>query len=214
MQKLCVGLAADCDHPEADVQKFMRENLKGAGTLPFAGFATADLQWVAGFAGYKDAAGFAAVLAEAEKSPLLQAPPATTKALEALVASADKSAAKGDWRAVLAASRTAANMKGRSPLRDKLAEVVTKGRAWADAEMKTAAETAVAGDRTAVRVALKKVASAFAGEPEAKDADAGLKAVDRLGVIEGLPADQQPAAREKAKKDFVGSRWASLFDAK
>lgn len=191
----------------------MDEHLKGAGTLPFAGFVTSDLQWVAGFSGYKDAAGFDAVLADAEKSPLLQAKPETAKKLDALLAQAGKAAEKSDWKGVFAATKAAADLKGRSPAREKLAELVAKARAWADGEMTKQLDAVKGGgDRSAARAELKKVSTAFAGEPEAKESDAGMKAIDKLTTIEGLAADLQVAAREKAKKDFAGTRWTALFE--
>lgn len=210
---MAVGLAADCDHPENDVQKIMRDNLKGAGTLPFAGFLTTDLQWVAGFSGYKDQAAFAAVLDEVDKSPLLQAKPDVAKKLEGLAAQAGKAAEKGDWKAVMAASKASADMKGRSPSREKLADLVKKAREWAEGEMGKALESVKAGgERGAIRAQLKKVSAAFAGEPEQKDADQGSKALDKLTTIESMPAEQQDAAREKGAKDFADSRWAAVFD--
>lgn len=212
ISKLCVGLAADCDAPENDVQKLMRDNLPGAGTLPFAGFVTTDLKWVAGFSGYKSAADFVAVLDQVDKSPLLQAKPDAVKKLETLAVQAGKAVEKEDWKGVMSAAKSAGDIKGRSPVRDKIAESVTKARTWAETTLVEAQKTVqTGGDRTVCRVALKKVSVAFAGEPEAKDADAGLKAIDKLGVIEGMAAEQQAAAREKAAKEFASTRWAELF---
>jgi hypothetical protein len=193
----------------------MRENLPGAGTLPFAGFVTAELKWVAGFSGYKDAAGFLAVLESAEKSPLLLAKPDVAKKLDGLAAQAAKASEKADWKGVFAASKAAAALKGRSPAREKIAAEVAKARAAAESDLAKALESVSGGgDRAAARVALKKIATAFPGEPEQKDADLGVKALEKLTTIETLAAEQQTAAREKASKDFAGTRWAGLFEAK
>jgi hypothetical protein len=195
------------------VNKLMTSHLPGAGTLPFAGFITADLQWVAGFSGYKDAGAFDGILADVEKSPLLQAKPEIAKKLDAIAAQAAKSVEKQDWKGVFAAAKSANDLKGRSPARDKIAESITKARAWADAEMtKQVDAVKTGGDRTAIRAALTKISSAFSGEPEAKDADAGAKALAKLGVIEALAPEQQDSAREKASKEFASSRWVAIFD--
>lgn len=114
----------------------------------------------------------------------------------------------------MSAAKSAGDIKGRSPVRDKIAELVTKARTWAETTIVEAQKTVqTGGDRAACLVALKKVAAAFAGEGEAKDAELGLKAIDKLGVIEGMAAEQQAAAREKAAKDFASTRWAELFGA-
>ena len=212
---LCVGLAANCDAPESDVDKVMRDNLKGASQLPFVAFVTSDLQWVGGFAGFKSVDEFDAALTAAEKSPVLDAKPETTKKLEGLAAQAAKAAEKSDWKSVFAASKAAHDLKGRSPVRGQIAASVKKARDWADGELAKAFDSAKAGgDRNPLRAALTKLSAAFAGEPEQKDADAGLKAISKLTTIETLAAEQQDAARTKAAKDFAGTRWAALFEKK
>src|SRR5438552_2302485 len=132
---MCVGLAADCDAPEHEVEKLVSAGLPGANALPFAGFITPDLKWVAGFSGYKDVTAFASVLDEVDKSPVLNASPDSLKKLDALLAQANKAAEKSDWKAVMAASKSAAELKGRAPQRDKIAEAVTKARSWAAGEL-------------------------------------------------------------------------------
>jgi hypothetical protein len=212
--KLCVGLAADCDRPEANVQSLMRANVTGQ-TLPFIGFVTPDLEWVGGAAGYQTAAQMASLLDAVEKSPVLNASPEVVKKLEALAKDAALAVEKAQWGKVLAAHRTAAGLKGRSDVRAKIAESVAKARAWAEEQLAAAVKAApAAAERPAQRGALQKLAVAFKDEPEAKDAEQGVKALERLGVIESLPAENQAAAREKAAKDFAGTRWAALFAAK
>ena len=191
----------------------MSEHLKGAQTLPFAGFITSDLQWVGGFSGYKDANAFVSLLDEVEKSPLLQAKPEVAKKLDGLVATASKAAEKGDWKAVMAASKSSSDLKGRSPAREKLADLVKKAHEWGEGELGKALESVkTGGERGAIRAQLKKVSASLPGEPEQKDADQGLKAIDKLTTIESMAAEQQDAAREKGAKDFAGSRWAAVFD--
>lgn len=191
----------------------MSENLKGAQTLPFVAIITPDLKWVGGFSGFKSVDEFLPVLDDVEKSPVLQAGPDVAKKLEAFLAQAAKSAEKGDWKSVVAASKSAADLKGRSPVRAQLKQWVVNARAWAEAEFgKTLEAVKTGADRATVRASLSKISSTFAGDAEQKEADAALKAVAKLTTIEALPAEQQDAARDKAAKDFAGSRWAAIFD--
>jgi len=212
---LCVGLAADCDPParENEVAWLLQEKFPGAPSLPFVGIITDDMRWVGGWAGGTSVDKFVAALDAAEKSPLRPASAETRKALDELAANAAKAAGKSDWKAVMAASKAAAALKGRAPARDAIAEHVTKAREWAESELAKALEAIrTGGDRAAVRAQFKKVAGAFAGEPEQKDADNGAKALDKLTAIESMAAGEQDAAREKAAKDFAGSRWAAVFE--
>ena len=215
LAKLCVGLAAEADPPARDqeVSALLSKNLPGAGTLPFVGFVTPDLQWVAGFSGYKQSSEFMAILEQAEKSPLLNASPEGAKKLDAFATAAAQGVEKQQWAKVLAAAKDAEKVKGRSPARDKIAASVTAAHAYAEGELAAALTAATTGnDAAAARTALKKLAPVFAGEPEGKEAEAGVKAIDRLAVIAGVPADKQEAAREKATKDFAGTRWVALFE--
>jgi hypothetical protein len=212
---LAVGLAADCDSPESEVEQIMAKNLSGANTLPFAGFLTHDLKWVSGFSGYKDEAAFAAFVESAEKSPLLEATEAVRKKLAELAAKAGKAAEKGEWKAVLAAGREADATSGRCPDRAALAEAVKKARAWAEERFGEAIAVAREGkDLAEARKALEAVRKQFSGEPEAAEADAGFKALTRLGNIRAMEEKKSgdpKALREKAAKDHEGSRWAAVF---
>ena len=191
----------------------LQEKFPNAPLLPFVGIVTDDMQWVGGWSGRKPIDEIVAVLEAAEKSPLRPASAETRKALDDLAANAAKAAEKSDWKAVIAASKAAAALKGRATARDAIAEHVTKAREWAEAELAKALEAIrTGGDRAAVRAQFKKLAGAFAGEPEQKDADSGAKALDKLTTIESMAADQQDAAREKAAKEFAGSRWAAVFE--
>jgi hypothetical protein len=212
---LCVGLAADCDPParENEVAWLLQEKFPGAPSLPFVGIVTDDMQWIGGWAGGTTVDKFVAVLDAAEKSPLRPASAETRKALDDLAATAAKAAEKSDWKAVMAVSKAAAALKGRAPARDAIAGHVTKAREWAEAELAKALESIrTGGDRAAVRAQFKKVAGAFAGEPEQKDADNGAKALDKLTTIESMAADQHDTAREKTAKEFAGTRWAAAFE--
>ena len=214
---LCVGLAADCDPPgeEEAVRNLMAANLRNAGALPMGAFVTADLKWVGGFSGYQDEAAFTAHLDAAEKSPVLQAAPDVAKKLALLGAAAEAAAAKSEWPKVFTSAREAKALTGRHPAREKIAAAFAKARAWADGEMKSVRDSVQSGgDRAAARAALKKVSAAAAGEPEAKEADAGVTALEKLSVIDGVDAANQAAARAKAAKDFAGTRWTGWFEAK
>src|SRR5262245_35254171 len=98
----------------------MRANLKGAGTLPFAGFISHDGKWVDGFSGFKDTAEFVKVLDAVDKSPILNATDAVKKKLAVLAASAEKAAAKSDWKTVMKAWQDASKTTGRCPERKAL----------------------------------------------------------------------------------------------
>src|SRR5689334_20648676 len=190
----------------------MQENLKGANVLPFVGFLTPDLKWVAGFSGYKDQAAFLAVLDAADKSPLLDATDAVKKKLTGLADKAAKAAEKGDWKAVLAAGHEGAATTGRSPDRVRLEDLVKKAHDWAETEFtRIVDEVRKGGELPAARKALGDVKKQMAGEPEAADVETGLKALTKLATIRGVEADPKgadPAAmREKAAKEFETSRW-------
>jgi hypothetical protein len=213
---LAVGLAADCDSPERDVESLMSTNLPGAGTLPFAGFVTPDLKWVGGFSGYKDESGFLGVLEAAEKSPLLDATEAVKKKLATLADKATKAAEKGDWKTVMASGTEAAATTGRCPDRGRLEDLVKKARAWAEERLAgVVADVRKGGDLPAARKALEDVRKAFAGEAEAEDAAKGLKALQRIGNIRAVEADPKgldpESIRKKAAKEYEGSRWAAAF---
>jgi hypothetical protein len=215
---LAVGLAADCDRPESDVQKIMSENLKGAGTLPFVGFLTPDLKWVGGYSGGKNEAGFIALLDEVEKSPLLDATDAVKKKLLALADKAAKAVEKSDWKAVITAGHEAAATTGRSPDRVRLDDLVKKAHDWAGAELdRIVDEVRRGGDLPAARKSLGDVKRQMAGEPEAADVETGLKALSKLATIRSVEADPKgvdPAAmREKGAKEFESSRWKAVFEA-
>jgi len=212
---LAVGLSADCDAPERDVEKIMREHLAGAQRLPFVGFVTHKGEWVGGFSGYKDTPEFLKVLKTAEETPHLQASKAVRKRIVGLVASAQKAADKGDWKSVMRAAQAAAKTTGRCPERETLAEVVTKARAWAAEQLDAAVRMAgTGGDLTEARNALSDVKKMFGGEPEATEAGLGLKALGRLSQIVRLEEGRSPLveAREKEVRKYEGTRWASIFE--
>lgn len=207
---LVVGLASDCDAPEGDVAGIMRDNLKGASMLPFVGFVTHDGKWVGGYAGYKDAAEFAKVLEAAEKSPLIQASDATRKKLAALSDKALKAAEAADWKGVFAAAREAAKTTGRCAERRAIAGLRKKAQEWAAGRLDEAVKAAQAGDWAKAQEAIADVKKHCAGEPEAADAELGAKAVRKLSALP--PGDV--AARNRASKEFMDTRWDAAFEAK
>jgi hypothetical protein len=199
---LAVGLAADCDSPERDVQELMRSKLPGANTLPFAG--------------YKDEGGFLGVLDAVEKSPLLDASEPVKKKLAGIAEKATKAAEKGDWKSVMAAGLEAAATTGRSPDRTRVEGLVAKARAWAEERLAAVvADVRKGGELPAARKILDEVKRAMAGAPEAEDAAKGLKALQRLGNIRSVEADPKgldPATlRKSAAKEYEGSRWDAAF---
>lgn len=207
---LAVGLAADCDAPEADVERLMSENLKGANALPFAAFVTHDGKWVGGFSGFKDAAEFLKVLDAAEQSPLIQASEATRKKLAGLADKATKAAGAGDWKTVATACREAAKTSGRCPERKALVALRRKAGEWASGRLDESVAAARAGDIAKAQAAIADVRKQLAGDPEAGDADKGTKALRRLAAI---PAGEAGARnREKAAVEYRESRWAAIFE--
>jgi len=214
---LAVGLAANCDAPEGDVATIMRENLKGASTLPFAGFITPQGKWVAGFSGFKDEGGFVKILDEVEASPVLQASEADKKKIAALGEKAGKAAEKSEWKSVLAAAKEAKEINGRCDARKTIDGFVAKAREWATSQFDAAVKAAQGGgDLAEPRRILGDVKKQFPGEPEAAEAEAGLKALTKLSNLQAAEAapNAQPGLREKVKKEFAASRWGAIFDPK
>lgn len=214
MKELAVGLAADCDAPEGDVEKIMRENLRGASTLPFVAFVTHDGKWVGGFSGYHDAGEFVRVLATAEETPYLQATKAVRAKLATLVEKTTKAAEQSDWKTVVAVAKEAAKTTGRCPERSAILETMKKAQAWAAGRIDEAVKAAQAGSVAPANEALAEVRKCFPGEPEGEDAETGIKAVRRLSTI--LEAEAKgtasPSSRDKARKEFKETRWMAIFE--
>jgi hypothetical protein len=213
---LAVGLAADCDSPESEVEQIMSANLAGAQMLPFAGFVSFDGKWVAGFSGYRDTGEFLKVLDTADKSPLLNATDAVRKKLAALVKIAEPAAKKGDWKTVVKACKDASKMFGRCPEREALAGFEKQALDWANGQFDAVVKDARSGaDLTEARKKLNDVKRHFAGEPEGADADLGLKAIAKLSVLVAAEASGAPlpaGARAKAASEYKDSRWAQIFE--
>ncbi len=210
-----MGLAADCDRPERDVEQMMRANLAGASTLPFVGFVTHDGKWVGGFSGHKSITGFLDALEKAEKTPYLQASKATRKKLAKLLAAAEKAAKRKVWKAVLRATNAAQKTTGRCPERKALAGLLAKARSSAARRFDTAISLARSGgDLKQARTLLSTVKKQFGGEPEAKQASTGIKALAKLArIVEAEAGESPPAgARKKAAGKYKGTRWATIFD--
>lgn len=211
---LVVGLAADCDRPERDVEKIMSANLSGASMLPFVGLVTCDGQWVDGFSGGKNAQELRAILQAAEKSPLLQASDATRKELAGLVEKATAAREKGDWKAVLKSGHSGERSTGRCPERKALAGIVDQAHAWAEEHFAAAIHAGqTAGDLAEARKALGDVKKQFAGEPEAEDAATGIEALRRMKtVLDAEARGSTNGIRERVAHDYADTRWAKLFE--
>ena len=213
---LAVGLAADCDRPENDVEKIMRTNLPDAQKLPFVAFVTHDSKWVEGYAGFKRPGDFLAVLAKAEDTPYLKATPEVRKTLAGLVDRSEKAAQRGYWKTVLKLVQTANKTTGRCPERDQMAALEKSARAWAAAQFKSAIKLARTSDGIAdARKVLSAVSKQFIGQPEAAVARTGTKALQRLAKIH--KAEEAGSApedlREKAARDFKNTPWSAIFVA-
>jgi len=212
-----VGLAADCDAPEREVEKIMSSNLAGATTLPFVAILTHDLKWVGGWSGYKDASFVEKALDDAKASPLLQASEAVRKKMQGLVGAAKKAVEKGDWKSVLKAGKDADALDGRCAERDEIGAAVKAARDWGERTLASVADAVKAGgDRVEAKKTLNEVLKQFGAEPEGEDAKQGLKAIDRLGNIVGVEEGKgglNPAGlREKAAKDYEKGRWKAIFE--
>lgn len=211
---LAIGLAADCDEPESDLQTLLRTNLPDAKTLPFVAFLTPEGTWVDGGSGYQDVAEMLAMIERASTSPLMNAKPDVRKALEKPAAAATAAAAKADWKTVLAAAREAKKSTGRCAERTAIADAEKLARDWAASECDTIVRDAAAGgDLPALRKRLAAVKAPFTGEPEAADCDVGQKALQRLQTVREVEAGGNPAKdlRPRSAEPFKGTRWTALF---
>jgi len=210
---LAVGLAADCDNPEAPIRNLIDANLKDARRLPFVAFITHDGKWVAGYGGSTDRNSLLEALQKAEKEPSLQASPAVQKKLAGLAMRAGKAAERSDWKTVVKAGRDAAKLRGRCAERAALDASVRKARDWAEAEITVAARLAAKGsDVDGAEKKLKDVKNRFRGEPEAKTAATGLAAIKQLRAIVAAEKEgRDEEAREKAAAAFDDARWKAIF---
>ena len=214
---LAIGLVADCDRPENDVEQIMRTNLANAQKLPFVAFVTHDGKWVEGYSGFKRPNDFLVVLKKAEDTPYLKATPAVQKTLASLVAKSEKAAKKGDWRMVLKSGLAADKSTGRCPERTQMTALVESARAWAAAQFKSAIKLAQSGgDLAAAKKALSSVKKHFSGQPQAAAAQTGIKALQRLTKIRKVEAagSAPEGLREKAVRDFKETPWTAMFEKK
>jgi hypothetical protein len=202
----------DCDNSERAIERLFDEHLPNARSLPFVAIVTPDLRWVAGKAGFLDATRLSQLVDEVEKSPLLQASAETAKRLEAMAGEAESAVASSQWQRVVAVSRSAGALRGRSPSRERIAAARTRAHAWAEGESaRVLASLQKDGDRAAAKTSLEALASVFAGEPEAQDAEAGRRALARLTAIDGFADPDRAPARAAASREFSGTRWGVLF---
>jgi len=215
MGDLAVGLAADCDRPENDVNKIIRANFPNAQKLPFVAFITHDGKYVEGYSGFKRPGDFLEVLKKADATPYLKATPAVQKKLAGFVAKAEKAAKKDAWKTVIRYSVEAEKTTGRCPERKQMAKLMKAARAWAASQFSAAAKSARSSDDTAAaRKIVLAVKKKFAGQPEAAEADMGNKALRRLAKIQKIEAggSAPKGMREKAARDFKDTRWKAVFE--
>ena len=212
---LCVGFAVDCYAADATIAELCDKNLPEPRNAPMVGFLTLDGAWIDGFSGSIETAEFLQVLERVEKSPLLAASPAVQKQLEKLAATIGPAADKGDWPAVFTAARAANKSTGRCPERDAIQAAEQKARAWAATELDGVVHQAKAGgDLAALRKHLGVIKQKCVGEPEAVDAETGLKALQKLALVREVEAGGNPARdlRERHAAPFKASRWTAVFD--
>jgi len=160
---------------------------------------------------------FLDVVEAANKSPFLLATPAVQKKLAGLLTKAQKALEKEDWRAIVKAGQQAAKTTGRCTERDQLEAIVGKARAWAATQFDAAIDMGQSGgDLGEARVLIQSVKSRFTKEPEAEEAETGLKALRALDRIRKAEADGKDASamRADASKEFAGARWAKMFVTK
>ena len=215
MSALAVGLAVDWYAADPAIEELCAKNLPDPRNAPMVGFLTADGVWVDGYSGWIEEVDFLKVLERVEKSPLLLAKPAVRKQLEKHAAAAGPAADKGDWQVVLTAAREARKSTGRCPERDTIVAAETKARAWAAGELDGVVQLAkTSTDLAALRKKLGVVKQKFTGEPEAADADTGMKALQKLALVREVEAAGNPARdlRERHAAPFKDTRWVALFD--
>lgn len=218
IQSLAVGLSVDPDDPEMDVLLLLSRHFPNPIGLPCGAFVTHDLRWVDGFTDFEGkAADFAKVLDRVEASPVIRPSAEGQKRLEELLAAARKGAEKADWAPVLRAAREARGIEGLCPERKGIAEADGKARAWAEERLAGAVRIAQeGGDLAPARKGLLELKKPFAGEPEAAEAEAGLKALLRLSNILTVEAGGTSVSpkglREKAAAEYAGSRWSAAFE--
>ncbi|MEM8883134.1 MAG: hypothetical protein AAGD14_03605 [Planctomycetota bacterium] len=215
LSDLAVGLAADCDNPEPAIEKLMRSHLSNATGLPFVAILTADGRWVAGDSGITSDTSMTGLLDKAERSSLLAASAAVRKKLKGMLPRTRKAAAKGDWKTVVKSNQSAAKLRGLCPERTELRNLLRDARKWADTQFREVIRMGqTGGDLKAAAKKLSTVKRTFSGEPEAKDADVGIKALKKLEAVvkaEG-GGERDEERRERTKEPFAKTRWASLFD--
>ncbi|MDF1701449.1 MAG: hypothetical protein P1V36_09870 [Planctomycetota bacterium] len=66
LSSVAIGLAAECDTPEREVQAMFRQHLPRARSLPFVAFLTPRGRWITGWAGYAKLGQVSAQLSTAE----------------------------------------------------------------------------------------------------------------------------------------------------
>jgi hypothetical protein len=214
LSALVVGLAIDWYSLDPALEELFLKNLPEP-SAPMVGFLTAEGVWVDGFSGRTKPLNFLEVVERVEKSPLLQATPAVRKALEKHAAAVGPAAEKGNWPVVLVAAREARKSIGRCPERAAIRAAEQQAREWGGSELAAIVKEAKAGgDISALRKRLTVVRQKFPGEPEAEDADQGLKALQKLALVRDVEAAGNPARdlRVRHAAPFAKSRWVEVFE--
>lgn len=211
---LTVGLSQDWEKPDPTIADLFAKNLPDAKSYPLVAFVTAEGKWIEGYSGWLEEPDFLKVLARVEASPLLQADAVVQKQLAKHSAAATNAVAKGDWKVVLTAAREAAKSSGRCPERSTIRTAEQQARTWAKDQFDACVKSARDGaDLAPIRKQLAAIKTHFVGEPEAADAETGLKAVQRLTTVREVEANPNPARdlRERSAAPFQGTRWAEIF---
>jgi hypothetical protein len=241
MRNACVGLATDCDQPEARVAAILEKNLPGASVLPLVGFMTADLQWITGWAGGASADCVQGHLCKAEtflaascRKPAPPAPAPAPKVPGATLASAPapgtpdratvekahanlekarQAAATGRWGEVVRLHAEA----DKAPVRFDTTEwkaLAAKAKAWCEETLAAALAAAKDGRTEEAARLCAAVKKEIACEHESvADAARGETAIARLKDVRDAGDDAllRDATRKAAVVEFQGSRWAVLF---
>jgi hypothetical protein len=236
MGAAAVGLAADCDEPDASVEALFQRALPRATCLPFAAFVTPDLQWISGWAGSIDPQGILGHLAKAEawldrsrvaatpcaaKVPAAEPAPAEMPACapitnaeieraRSLYAKAQAASAANHPGQVLALEAEAARLRVRADP-EGWAALVRAANAWADERIAKAVEEGSAGHCDAARTLVEEVKKEMPAAAQGREAERGQRALSICKAVEALAVENRESARAAAAKEFEGTRWVRLF---
>jgi hypothetical protein len=203
MSKVAVGLAADCDDPEPEVEALLRRNLPASATLPLVGFVLPDGRWLCGFGGAIDARRFLEHVAAAERWVAAEA---AARRSAPCLARARSAAARGAWCEVVRLCREHGT---REP---EMASLRRDARTWVEDRLAEAVSLLGAGRYDQAVAECAAVERAMQGEPEGAEARMGARAAALLKAIAAVPASDADAdaLRARAAQELRGTRWAAL----